>query len=409
VYRRLRPPRFEVDGQYFGQTVMRCIVLALPLLLAVIVGCTTPAVPPDIRYLPPDAPPPLERELRLQQSEDAVWATLLERLQASPLAMERADRQAGLIVTRYKGDPEPYVDCGWIMSYGTQDMTRMPGASGEATFDWLDQDQWLNVRRNLELNGRVVVQVRPAGPTTLVSTDGTYVVTKAFRAANRSGEPAGRSHETISFTSAEQGRFASGTVCRPTGALERLALGAPVEGETPATAAASVALDCAGTDAAYCEARDMIAAFEAANREEGLGLGIETVGGATLLEGDPLDLDLSFPRFDSFLHVAYIQRSGLVGHILPGRGQLWPAGAAHYVERTGYDIAPPYGIEMIVAVATAEPLFATPRPRFESVEAFLAALRPRLVELGADPAMRIAAAHALVTTAPRAATTSAAY
>jgi len=170
-----------------------------------------------------------------------------------------------------------------------------------------------------------------------------------------------------------------------------------------------VALNCATADAAYCEARDLIARFEEANRQQELGLALTTVGGAMLLEGDPLNLDISFPNYDSFLHVAYIQRSGEVGHILPGHGQLWPARAANYVERTGYDIAPPYGVEMILALATEEPLFSPPRPQFEEAEAFLDALRQRLAELTArDPGMRIAASHLLVTTAPRSATTTAA-
>ena len=50
--------------------------------------------------------------------------------------------------------------------------------------------------------------------------------------------------------------------------------------------------------------RPLIAPLEAA---------LQAVGGAMLREGDPLDLDITFPAYDSYLHVAYIQRSGLVG------------------------------------------------------------------------------------------------
>jgi len=234
------------------------------------------------------------------------------------------------------------------------------------------------------------------------------VVTKALEVAT-DGAPEGASYEVVSFSGAEQGRFTKGTVCRPTGALERVALGAATAGATRGVAAAPApALECAGADAAYCEAQELIAPFEAADRQQGLAL--TTVGGALLLDGDPLELDISFPAYASYLHVAYIQRSGLVGHILPGHGQVWPARAAHYVERTGYDIAPPYGVEMILALATEEPLFTPPRPQFEEAETFLPALRQRLAELAASaPGTSIAASHVLVTTAPRDATATASY
>jgi len=386
---------------------MRRIVLAL--LLAAIAGCATPEVPTEIRYLPPEGTSPPPAEIRIQQPEPLVWDQLLGGLEASPFALERVDRDAGLIVARYSGDPEPYVDCGWIMAFGPGDMVRTPGASAEAAFGWREQDEWLDVKRRVELNGRMVARLRPAGAATLLAVDTTYVVTKALE-VETAGAPMAGSQESVSFTTGERGRFTSGTVCRPTGELERLAAGAVASaGATRTTAdAPPVALDCAAADAAYCEARDLIARFEEANREQELGLDLSPVGGAMLLEGAPLDLDISFPSYDSFLHVAYIQRSGLVGHILPGHGQVWPARAANYVERTGYDIAPPYGVEMILALATEEPLFAPPRPQFEPAEAFLEALRQRLAELTANDAQpRIAASHVLVTTAPRSTTASA--
>ena len=151
-----------------------------------------------------------------------------------------------------------------------------------------------------------------------------------------------------------------------------------------------------------CAALEIIAPFADANRQQGLGLALSTVGGATLFEGDPLTLNVTFPTYNSFLHVAYIQLSGVVGHILPGAGQIWPANAKHYIERTDYEIAPPYGTEVILALATEQPLFATPRPEFEATEVFLAALRERLADLTAtDPGTRIAADRVLVTTGPR--------
>lgn len=386
-------------------------LIGLALLLGALAGCATSTEPPEIRYLPPDGSAPRIGEIRLPQSQGFVWNQLMARLQESPLTVERADQQAGLIVTTYAGDPEPYVDCGWIMAYSPQDLVRTPGAAHEAAFDWSDRGERLNMRRSMGLDGRMVVRLRPAEEGTALSVDSTYVLTKTLQVEDGAGQPADQSHDIISFTTAERGRFASGTVCRPTGELERLAAGAVAAPGTRGSAATQeVALDCAGADAVFCEARALIAPFEAANREQGLGLALGTVGGATLVESDQLALDISFPNFDSFLHVAYIQRSGVVGNILPGGGQVWPANAAHYVERTRYNIAPPYGVEMILALATREPLFATPRPEFEEAGDFLAALRQRLAELTADdPAARIGASHVLVTTRPREALASASF
>lgn len=390
---------------------MRRAVLAL-LPLGVIWGCATAqSPPPEIRYLPPTDSSVRASEIRIPQSDRFVWEHLLDRLQQSPLTVELADRQAGLIVSRYRGDPEPYVDCGWIIAYGPEDTVRTPGARAEAAFGWRDRDKRLNVRRSLDLNGRMVVRLQPAGAATLLAVNSTYVVTKALQVASPSGELEGPHYEIVSFTTDEQGRFAKGTVCRPTGELERVALGAATaDGAHGVAVAPASALDCAAADAAYCEARDLIAPFEEANRQRQFGLDLKTVGGVTLFEGQQLALDIDFPNYDSFLHVAYIQRSGLVGHILPGHGRIWPARAEHYVEGTGYDIAPPYGLEMILALATERPLFTTPRPAFEPAEAFLAALRQRLAELTArDPGTRIAASQVLVTTEPRGPTTTASF
>ena len=258
----------------------------------------------------------------------------------------------------------------------------------------------------------MVIQVRPADPDALVAVDSTYVLTKIVAVDERKSSP-----EFASFTTGKRGRFPAGTVCQPTGKLERLVLeGLPAGtvsagasfGPAPApmaTAAPSdAALDCAGADRAYCEAREIIAPYQQANSQQGPGLQLKTLAGAgaALTEGDVLSFDVSFPNFNSYLHVAYFQRSGVVGNVLAGNAPVWPANVQHQVERTDYEIAPPYGVEMILAIATQQPLFPTPRPQFEPAANYLAALRQRLAELAAtDPGTRIAADHLLIATRPR--------
>ncbi len=398
---------------------MQRAVLGIPLLLAVVSGCASTNAPPEIRYLRPTDSPARASAVHVQQSGQVVWQQLLAHLQQSPLKIERADQLAGLIVTTYHGDPEPYVDCGWIMAYGPGDLHKTPGSTHEAAFDRAADGQNEVLKRSLELDGRMVVQVKPADPDALVAVDSTYVLTKTVALEQPSASEPRSATEFASFTSGQRGKFASGTVCQPTGKLERLALDglstdvvtaggslSPGPGPAPATPSApSVAgLDCAGADQGYCQARDLIAPYRQANEQQGLGLAIKTLGGegAVLTEGDVLTFDISFPTFDSYLHVAYLQRSGVVGHVLPGSARLWPANVKHHVERTGYEIAPPYGVEMILAIATQQPLFPTPRPQFEPAADYLAALRQRLAELAATtPGTQIAADSLLIATRPR--------
>ena len=397
---------------------MRPAVLGLPLLLGVLAGCASAnSRPPEIRYVHPTDAPAAAGEMRVPQSDGVTWQQLLARLQQSPLKVERADQLAGLIVATYRGDPQPYVDCGWIMAYGPQEVNKTPGSSHEAAFDWAADGHAAVLKRSLELNGRMVIQVRPADPDALVAVKSTYVLTKVV-AIEEPSEPARKSSpEFASFTTGKSGKFPTGTVCQPTGQLERLVFdglpagvmsagGAQSPGPAASTpnAPSAAGLDCAGADRAYCQARDIVAPYQQANEQQGLGLALRTVGGAgtTLTEGDVLTFDVSFPSFDSYLHIAYLQRSGVVGNVLPGSAPVWPANVQHHVERTGYEIAPPYGVEMILAIATQQPLFLTPRPQFEPAADYLAALRQRLAELAAaHPGAHIAADQLLIATRPR--------
>ena len=400
---------------------MRRAVVSVPLLMAVLSGCAGAGGPPEIRYVHPTNSPPNASLVRVHQSDQVVWQQLLSRLQQSPLKVERTDAAAGLIVATYRGDPEPYVDCGVIMAYGPQDLNKTPGSSPEAAFDWASDGHAAVLKRSLELNGRMVIQVRAADPDALVAVDSTYVLTKIVAVDEQKSSP-----EFASFTTGKRGKFPAGTVCQPTGKLERLVLDGLPAGTTSAGgslgpapgsvspapvspaqmapapmaqgAPSEAALDCAGADRFYCQAREILAPYQ------GSGLELKSLGsaGAALTEGDVLSFDVSFPNFDAYLHVAYFQRSGVVGNVLAGYAPVWPANVKHHAERTDYEIAPPYGVEMIVAIATQHPLFATPRPQFEPAADYLAALRQSLAALSATyPGTRIAADHLLIATRPR--------
>lgn len=94
------------------------------------------------------------------------------------------------------------------------------------------------------------------------------------------------------------------------------------------------------------------------------GLAVQVRGGETLTAGDLLTLEVTTPTFPSYLYVAYLQASGEVVHL------SWPRGKAPQPVPPGtkvvlgdpqkglrFRIQPPFGEEMIIALASATPLF----------------------------------------------------
>jgi hypothetical protein len=200
----------------------RPIVLAA-LLAAGLGGCAA-ARSPTLEYLPPSGPPAAARSAVVRQQPWLAWGNIVDRLQQQAgLTISEADEVEGALVVRYHGDPEPYVDCGWILAYQRLAVERTPAAAALATFERRWQGKLVTVERGLELEARMTVQVEPDGETAVVRTDSTYGLTKSV--APQAAEQPLHS-ETIGFHSGESGTFSSGTVCQPTGALERLVLDA---------------------------------------------------------------------------------------------------------------------------------------------------------------------------------------
>jgi hypothetical protein len=91
-----------------------------------------------------------------------------------------------------------------------------------------------------------------------------------------------------------------------------------------------------------------------------------------------------------------------VHHVLSGRNWRWPANAREFVGDQGLGADASGNVEMVVAVASDVPLFASPRPPAEAAASYLADLRARLAEMnGADRAARIAASLLVITPTPQ--------
>src|SRR5918995_3891225 len=120
-------------------------------------ACATPAErPPEIDYLAPTGLPPTPRSSLVQLEPGLVVGNLADRLQQGSFTVTHLDEQAGHVVAVYSGDPEPYVDCGWIVAYRTGQLQRIPAASATATFDHALQQNLLELNRQLRLDGRMI-------------------------------------------------------------------------------------------------------------------------------------------------------------------------------------------------------------------------------------------------------------
>jgi hypothetical protein len=99
--------------------------------------------------------------------------------------------------------------------------------------------------------------------------------------------------------------------------------------------------------------------------------------------------------------VSYFLRDGTVHHVRSGQTWRWPANAREFVGDAGLGTEQSRSVEMVVAMASDVPLFASPRPPAEAAESYLTDLRRRLAEIrGANDSAQIAATLLVITPAP---------
>jgi serine/threonine-protein kinase len=128
----------------------------------------------------------------------------------------------------------------------------------------------------------------------------------------------------------------------------------------------------------YCTALE---AVHAAGASLPLSMGGQS-GSVHLTDGAPIVPRIGLPDFPSWLMVDYLVNDGSSTHLYPlakrARVQQKPGSALTLtVDETG-TVSPPYGTDMIIAVASAKPLLPLPRPAAETTEAYLKALASAL-------------------------------
>lgn len=191
-------------------------------LIPALAGCGTPDRP-ELDYLPPSGVPAASRSAFVQQRPWLVWGNLLDHLQQRGLRVTELDEPSGEMVAEYAGDPEPYVDCGWIVVYGEDDFDRVPAAQSDSSFRRRIDGEIVELERDLRLEARMNVKVEPDGEATLVRAGTAYVLTKTVTPED-SEVPL--HEETIRFETGETAAFVSTTTCQANGELERLVLDA---------------------------------------------------------------------------------------------------------------------------------------------------------------------------------------
>ena len=131
----------------------------------------------------------------------------------------------------------------------------------------------------------------------------------------------------------------------------------------------------------------------------------------TLHEGDPLQIEVHSPSQISFLYVSYIQADGSVVHLvqpgglvpqptLPRQTLVFGSGEGG---KPKFKVGPPFGREMIIAIASRSPLFDHELPQHQVERDYLTDLRRALIykPVATLPDRELSAAMTTLQTSPR--------
>jgi hypothetical protein len=123
-------------------------------------------------------------------------------------------------------------------------------------------------------------------------------------------------------------------------------------------------------------------------------------------EDELLRVEMTAPNFPAYLYVDYYDSRGGVTHLLPGPGataRQFDPGQRYMLGLTGLDvtIAPPFGLDVIVTVASPRPLFFEPRPDWERAEVYVNELRAAIRRVLDAQAQAVEYDYRFVFTAPK--------
>jgi len=144
---------------------------------------------------------------------------------------------------------------------------------------------------------------------------------------------------------------------------------------------AKVIMDAAIRPWPQCEA--LLTFRDVLLKPAGLQLSLGGNNSAALQAGETLSIELETPDFPSYLYLSYIQANGDAIQLLSPQGRVPKPLAPNSHLRLGdgadggakFSISPPYGAEMLVAIAAASPLFDADLPYSQTERDYLTSFR----------------------------------
>ena len=207
---------------------MKKLLLASLILSILAVGCAG-----RVDYRPPNTIVPQKNSVEINKSKDEVWKIIVPALGKNFFVINNLDKESGIINISYSGDPEKYVDCGYIESYiknaRGERTYRFPASSAHQTYEVMDMKQsggLFFIDRKMHLEGRMNLIVEEIAPDrTLITANTKYVLTKSGTVRNVQNGTSSFS-DTISFNTNQGDRFPgggshTGTFCQANGNFEK--------------------------------------------------------------------------------------------------------------------------------------------------------------------------------------------
>lgn len=200
---------------------MRCGMSCAVLAIGALVGCSQPASMRDmVGYVPPTSLPAQPKRTMVQDQPAVVWNELLTFLERSAFEIDHVDPEKQLIIARYSGNPEPFVDCGSIVTHEDGALGEIPGSVQDISLNHQLDQRPVTLKRALDLDSRIIIRLQEQRLGTVVSTDTTYVVTKTVDVEAAADSEIAGSSETVSFSAGRRAEFSKGTACQPNGFLD---------------------------------------------------------------------------------------------------------------------------------------------------------------------------------------------
>jgi len=194
-------------------------VFAILAALGLLVACVG-----RFDYVRPVSVESPTHSLVVAKGREDVWRQVPVSPARDRFLVHGLDRGTGVITLTYSGDPERYVDCGYITSYVKnvrgERTYRFAAATASTEYELMTGREILSIARQMVLEARIEVAVTPVGEKeTRISATARYALSRIMLVRDTQGRSETISH-LINFNSDQEGTFPGAVVCRPSRVLE---------------------------------------------------------------------------------------------------------------------------------------------------------------------------------------------